>query len=77
VELQFLLHRGLLDYGYEDVARKMSQRVFDNVIYNLKTDHTFWEFYSPDSHWAGHHQTYIWAGLVARMLIDRTRHQRK
>ena len=77
VELQFLLHRGLLDYGYEDVARKMSQRVFDNVIYNLKTDHTFWEFYSPDSHWAGHHQTYIWAGLVARMLIDRTRRQRK
>jgi hypothetical protein len=70
VELQFLLTRGLLNYGYEDVARKLAGRVFDNVIYNLKEDHTFWEFYSPESRWAGHHQTYIWAGVVARMMID-------
>ena len=70
VEWQFLMLRGLLNYGYDEQAHALAGRVFDNVIYNLKEDHTFWEFYSPDSRWAGHHQTYIWTGLVARMLLD-------
>jgi hypothetical protein len=70
VEWQFLLARGLRTYGYRAEARELTRRVFDNVIHNLKTTHTFWEFYSPDSHWAGHHQTYIWTGLVAQMAMD-------
>lgn len=70
VEWQFLLARGLRKYGYDVEARELTRRVFDNVIHNLKTSHTFWEFYSPDTHWAGHHQTYIWAGLVAQMALD-------
>lgn len=70
VEWQFLLVRGLLEYGYQAEARELTSRVFENVIQNLKTSHTFWEFYSPESHWAGHHQTYIWTGLVAQMAID-------
>ena len=70
VEWQFLLVRGLQEYGYNAEATELSRRVFENVIHNLKTSHTFWEFYSPDTHWAGHHQTYIWAGLVAQMAMD-------
>lgn len=70
VEWQFLLVRGLQNYGYHDEARELADRVFENVIHHLKRSHTFWEFYSPDTHWAGHHQTYIWTGLVARMVMD-------
>jgi hypothetical protein len=70
VEWQFLLVRGLQNYGYHAEADELADRVFENVIHHLKTSHTFWEFYSPDAHWAGHHQTYIWTGLVARMLMD-------
>ena len=70
VEWQFLLVRGLQNYGYHAEANELADRVFDNVIHHLKTSHTFWEFYSPDTHWAGHHQTYIWTGLVARMVMD-------
>lgn len=70
VEWQYLMVRGLLDYGYEAEAQELSDRVFDNVIQQLKTTNTFWEFYSPDEHWGGHHQTYIWTGIVARMIID-------
>lgn len=70
VELNYLVFRGLLDYGYVDLAREMASRIFETVIHHLKTDHTFWEFYSPDELWGGHHQTYIWTGIVARMLID-------
>ena len=76
VEWQFLLVRGLQEYGYNAEATEVSRRVFENVIHNLKTSHTFWEFYSPDTHWAGHHQTYIWAGLVAQMAMDLHERQR-
>ncbi len=70
VQWQYLLFRGLLDYGYADEARELARRVMDNVIHQLKTDHWFWEFYSADDHRAGWHKTYIWTGIVARMLID-------
>lgn len=70
VEWQYLLMRGLQRYGYHSEANELADRVFDNVIHHLQDSHTFWEFYSPDTHWAGHHQTYIWTGLVARMVID-------
>jgi hypothetical protein len=70
IQWQYLIMNGLLDYGYDDVARRLTDRVLSNVIRQLETTHTFWEFYSPDAHWGGHHQTYIWTGIVARMLID-------
>ncbi len=40
------------------------------MIAQLKKDHDFWEFYSPDEAWAGYHRTYIWAGIIDRMLLD-------
>jgi hypothetical protein len=44
--------------------------VLDNMIYHLKKDHVFWEFYSADDHQAGWNKTYIWAGIATRFLID-------
>ncbi len=70
VEWQYLVVNGLLKHGYEKEAQELSDRVFENVIHHLKDSHTFWEFYSPDEKWAGHHQTYIWTGIVARMLLE-------
>ena len=70
VEWNYLIFRGLLDYGYLEEAENIAQKVFDNVIYQLKNNHYFWELYSPDYYSAGHHHQYIWSGLVARMLID-------
>ncbi len=70
VQWEYLIFRGLLNYGYDELARELAQKVFDKVIFHLKRDHTFWEMYSPDTDWAGHHQTYIWTGIVARMMID-------
>jgi hypothetical protein len=70
VEWQYLIFRGLLNYGYLNEARQLAEKVFDNVIQQLKTNHWFWELYSPDAYQAGHHKAYIWSALVARMLID-------
>ncbi|MFP4469732.1 MAG: amylo-alpha-1,6-glucosidase [Bacteroidales bacterium] len=70
VQWQYLLFRGLLDYGYTGEARELAHRVLDNMAYHLKKDHVFWEFYSADDRQAGWNQTYIWAGIAARFLID-------
>jgi len=70
VQWQYLIFRGLINYGYLDIAKKLADKVLNNIIYNLKTNHWFWELYSPDDNWAGWHKTYIWAGIAARFLID-------
>ena len=70
VQWDYLLFRGLLDYGNKKEAEELAMKVLDNMIWHLKQDHVFWEFYSPDEREAGWNKTYIWAGLAARFLID-------
>ena len=72
VEWDYLIMDGLLQYGYKDLAKELVQRVAANMIAQLKKDHQFWEFYSPDEQWAGYHKQYIWAGIINRMLLDVT-----
>ena len=70
VQWDYLLFRGLLDHGYKKEAEELAMKVLNNMIWHLKQDHVFWEFYSPDDREAGWNKTYIWAGLAARFLID-------
>lgn len=70
VQWQYLIFRGLLDYGYTEEAKQLVDKVLDNMNYQLKTNHWFWEFYSADDYQAGWNKTYIWAGILARFLID-------
>lgn len=70
VEWNYLIQRGLQEYGYEKEANELVSRVAEGIIYQLKENHNLWEFYSPDTTWAGYHRTYIWAGIVNRMLWD-------
>lgn len=70
VQWNYLLFRGLLDQGYKKEAKELADKVLGNMIYHLKKDHVFWEFYSPDDHYAGWNKTYIWAGIAARFLLD-------
>lgn len=70
VEWNYLIMDGLLQYGYQNEARELVRRVAANMVAQLKKDHNLWEFYSPDEQWAGYHKTYIWAGIINRMLAD-------
>ena len=70
VQWEYLLYRGLKDYGYDEVARELANRVLDNMIHHLKKDHVFWEFYSADDYQAGWNKTYIWAGIAVRFFLD-------
>ena len=70
VQWNYLIFRGLLDYGYRMEAKILAEKVLDNIAYHLKKDHTFWEFYSADDLQAGWNHAYIWTGITARFLID-------
>jgi hypothetical protein len=70
VQWQYLIFRGLLRYGYVNEARMLAEKVCSAVIQQLKTNHWFCEMYSPDAEWGGWNKTYIWTGIIARMLID-------
>jgi hypothetical protein len=70
VEWNYLIQRGLQDYGYEEEAALLVDKVAEGMLLQLKENHNLWEFYSPDQAWAGYHKTYIWAGIINRMLKD-------
>lgn len=70
VEWNYLIQRGLQAYGYEAEALELVNRVAEGMIIQLKRNNNLWEFYSPDDEWAGYHKTYIWAGIINRMLKD-------
>lgn len=70
VQWNYLIERGMIDYGYKIEAKELVNRVATNMIEQLKRDHNFWEFYSPDEQWAGYNKTYLWAGIITRMMLD-------
>jgi len=70
VQWNYLIQRGLMDYGYENEAKELVDRVTAVMVDRLAKDHNLWEFYSPDNLWGGHHKTYIWAGIINRMMED-------
>lgn len=71
-EWDFLVFKGLLNYGFIQQARQLADRIFSGVIQTLKDYHDFYESYycdapRPSDSWL---HTYIWTGVIARMLID-------
>jgi hypothetical protein len=70
VQWNYLIYEGLRNYGYDSIANKLAAKMMDNMIYHLKNDHVFWEFYSADDRQAGWNKTYVWAGIVGRILIQ-------
>ena len=70
VQWNYLVANGLRRYGYDSIAGQITEKVIDNMIMHLKSDHVFWEFYSADDRQAGWNRTYVWAGIVGRMMKE-------
>lgn len=70
VEWNLFIVQALLQYGYQEEARVLVDRLAAGMIAQLKANQNLWEFYSPDEAWAGYHKTYIWAAIINRMLLD-------
>ncbi|NIV72599.1 MAG: T9SS type A sorting domain-containing protein [Calditrichae bacterium] len=57
-------------YQLESEAQYIAGRIFDGVLNTLKKQHNFFESHHADTGDPYGLHTYIWTGLVARMLID-------
>ncbi|MCL4523589.1 MAG: hypothetical protein M1453_06875 [Acidobacteria bacterium] len=66
----YMVFRGLLNYGYRKEAEALVQRVMDGVIFQLKDNHRFWESFSPDNTQLASPKNYLWDTIIARMMID-------
>jgi Mannosylglycerate hydrolase MGH1-like glycoside hydrolase domain len=66
----YLVFRGLLDYGYRQEAEEIVRRNLDAVTFQLKNNHRFWESFSADYTQLNSPKNYLWDTIIARMLID-------
>lgn len=66
----YMVMRGLLNYGRVDLAQELVDRVFDAVAFQLRNNHRFWESFSPDYTKLQSPKSYIWDCIIARMFID-------
>ena len=70
IQWNYLIFRGLIDYGYYEKADELAQKVFEAVRIQLKDSHNFYELYSPDDDKNSSSKQYIWTGIISRMMID-------
>ncbi len=67
----YMVFRGLINYGYDDLALELSNKMLLAVKTQLSKNHNFWESYSPDNDVLNCPSNYIWDTIMARLLIDR------
>ena len=73
----YMVMRGLLDYGYRTDAEELVKRNLDAVTYQLSNNHRFWESFSPDYTQLNSPKNYLWDAIIAREMIElysRSRH---
>ncbi len=66
----YMVMRGLKNYGYNDLARSVGQKMMDAVSLQLSINHRFWESYSPDFPVQESPSNYIWDAIMARVLLE-------
>lgn len=66
----YMVMRGLLDYGYRADAEELVKRNLDAVTFQLRSNHRFWESFSPDTTQLNSPKNYLWDAIIARMMID-------
>lgn len=72
VQWQWLLMRGLLSLGEDELAVELTRRVLEAVQVQLSDVHQFRELYNPDDLHAPNHSmpNYIWSAMVALMMME-------
>jgi len=66
----YMVMRGLSNYGYTDLARSVGQKMMDGVSLQLSINHRFWESYSPDFPVQESPSNYIWDAIMAKVLLE-------
>lgn len=66
----YMIFDGLKNYGYDDVANQLAEKLISTVEFQLSNNHNFWESYSPDNSVLNSPSNYIWDAIMARFFID-------
>lgn len=66
----YMVFRGLWDYGYTAEAEELVHRNFAIAVTKLKTDHVFYESYNPDGPEMHGLSPYLWDAILGRMQLD-------
>ncbi|MBK7258450.1 MAG: hypothetical protein IPI01_11740 [Ignavibacteriae bacterium] len=71
----YIVMRGLRNYGYDGLADKVGAKMMDAVTTQLSINHRFWESYSPDFPVQESPSNYIWDAIMAKVLLDMYHHK--
>ena len=72
----YMVFRGLINYGYDDLAIELADKMLLAASTQLSKNHNYWESYSPDNDVLNCPTNYIWDAIIARLLIDKYRLRR-
>ena len=67
----YMVFRGLINYGYDELAIELADKMLLAVETQLVKNHNYWESYSPDNDVLNCPPNYIWDAIIARVLIDK------
>ncbi|HNS46506.1 MAG TPA: trehalase family glycosidase, partial [Bacteroidales bacterium] len=66
----YMVCDGLKNYGYDDLASELAEKMLLAVKTQLSKNHNFWESYSPDNDVLNCPSNYIWDAIIAKVLVD-------
>ena len=69
----YMVFRGLINYGFDDLAIALADKMLLAAGTQLSKNHNYWESYSPDNAVLNCPPNYIWDAIIARLLIDKYR----
>lgn len=66
----YMIIRGLRQYGYNDLANQVGEKMMLAVTTQLENNHHFWESYSPDYTVQESPSNYLWDSIMAKVLME-------
>ncbi len=69
----YMIFQGLVNYGYNDLAIELADKMMLAVSTQLKKNNNFWESYSPDNDVLNCPSNYIWDAIMAKLLIEKSK----
>lgn len=67
----YMVFDGLVNYGYNDLALQLADKMTLAVTEQLSKNHNYWESYSPDNTVLDCPPNYIWDAIMAKVLIEK------
>ncbi|MCK4678538.1 MAG: hypothetical protein KAT48_10435 [Bacteroidales bacterium] len=66
----YMVFEGLVNYGYNELAIELADKMMLAVSTQLSKNHNFWESYSPDNEVLNCPPNYIWDAIIAKLMVD-------